>query len=173
MAATRGFHPSFHYSLLLQATARQKELLRQHRCTPAATIAIPIVSQLPLFLGTSAALSHAARTAPGLESEAFLSLTSLASADPTATLPIALGLLTFINVESSRWFASAEALQREQAATERTAARRAAGELVLEPHKITQSALRGMSVARILIASLWPGVSLSRYHAITVQGTER
>ena len=74
---------------------------------------MPIVSQLPVFIGTSWMLSHLSQPPTLFDNESFLTLTSLAHSDPTATLPIVLGLVTLANVESSRWFASAEALQRE------------------------------------------------------------
>lgn len=93
------------------------------------------------------------------DSEEFLTLTSLAHPDPTATLPIVLGLITLANVETARWFMSAEALQREQKVAEWTAEKRAKGETVLEPKKIIQSGMRGLSIGRILIAAVIPGVS--------------
>ncbi|KAI1795182.1 60Kd inner membrane protein-domain-containing protein [Ganoderma leucocontextum] len=139
------------------ATKRRKELLAQHNASPMLTILLPAVSQLPLFVGTSWVLSAASAAPTVLDSEAFLTLTSLAHADSTATLPILLGIITLANVESSRWFASAEALQREQQVTKWTAERRARGEQVLEPGKISQSALRLLSVGRILIAAMVPG----------------
>lgn len=123
------------------------------------TIFLPAASQLPLFVGTSWVLSHASVVPTVLDSEAFLTLTSLAHADATATLPILLGIITLANVESSRWFASAEALQRERRVAKWTAERRARGEQILEPSKISQSALRLLSVGRILIAAMVPGVS--------------
>ena len=94
-----------------------------------------------------------------LDSESFLTLTSLSHGDPTGTLPIALGLLTFANIDASRWYMTAESRAREQQVAEWAAKRRAAGETVLEPKKIFQSALRIASVGRILIALMVPGVS--------------
>lgn len=55
---------------------------------------------------------------------------------------------------------SAEALQREQKVAEWTAEKRAKGETVLEPKKIIQSGMRGLSIGRILIAAVIPGVSI-------------
>ena len=124
------------------------------------TIVAPIVTQLPLFVGTSMMLSHASAAPTVLDTEAFFTLTSLAHADGTATLPIVLGLVTLANVESARWFVSAEVLAREQQVAAWTAARRARGETVLEPRRIYQTALRVMSVGRILIAAMVPGVRL-------------
>ncbi|KAH9853524.1 60Kd inner membrane protein-domain-containing protein [Lenzites betulinus] len=139
------------------AAERRKRLLRAHSCSPIPTIALPIVTQLPLFVGTSMVLSHAARAPTPFDAEAFFTLTSLAHADATLTLPIMLGMITLANVESARWFVSAEALEREQRVARWTAERRARGENVLEPRRIYQTSLRIMAVARILIAAMVPG----------------
>ncbi|KAH9899921.1 60Kd inner membrane protein-domain-containing protein [Cubamyces lactineus] len=139
------------------AAERRKELLKQHHCSPIPTIAMPIVSQLPLFIGTSMVFSEVARAPTVLDSEAFFTLTSLSHADSTLTLPIMLGVITLANVESSRWFVSAEVLEREQRVAKWTAERRARGEQILEPKKIYQTSLRILSVARILIAAMVPG----------------
>ncbi|CDO71272.1 hypothetical protein BN946_scf184908.g29 [Trametes cinnabarina] len=139
------------------AAKRRTELLRENRCSPMLTIAMPIVTQLPLFVGTSMVMSEAARAPTVLDSEAFFTLTSLSHADSTLTLPIMLGIITLANVESSKWFVSAEVLQREQQVSKWTAERRARGEQVLEPRKIYQTALRILSVGRILIAAMVPG----------------
>ncbi|EIW62008.1 uncharacterized protein TRAVEDRAFT_115603 [Trametes versicolor FP-101664 SS1] len=140
------------------AAQRRKTLLAEYNASPIPTIAMPILTQLPLFVGTSMVLSDATRSAGTvLDSETFLTLTSLAHPDATLTLPIVLGMITLANVESSRWFVSAEVLQREQQVAKWTAERRARGENVLEPRRIYQTALRIMSVGRILIAAMVPG----------------
>ncbi|KAI0750737.1 60Kd inner membrane protein-domain-containing protein [Daedaleopsis nitida] len=149
--------PSLQKSTRDLATARRKQLLADHRCSPIPTIAVPVVTQLPLFVGTSMVFSHAAGAPSVLDGEAFFTLTSLAHADATYTLPIMLGVVTLANVETARWFVSAEALQREQQVAQWTAARRARGEQVLEPRKIYQTSLRMLSVGRILIAAMVPG----------------
>jgi mitochondrial inner membrane protein COX18 len=120
---------------------------------------IPPLTQLPLFVGTSMMLGRASVPPTVLDSESFLTLTSLSHGDPTATLPIVLGFLTFANIDASRMFLTQESRAREQQVAEWTAKRRAAGETVLEPKKIFQSALRVASVGRILIALMVPGVS--------------
>ena len=103
-----------------------------------------------------------------VRTEAFFTLTSLAHADSTATLPILLGIITLANVESSRWFVSPAELQREAQVAKWTAERRAKGEQILEPRKISQSALRILSVGRILIAAMVPGVSSTLHSACCV-----
>jgi inner membrane protein COX18 len=139
--------------------ARRKGLFAQHRCRPWVTMLIPPLTQLPVFVGSSmflARLSQAPNSA--FDSEAFLTLTSLAHPDPTAALPIALGMITLANVESSRWFVNAAAREREDAEQKRVAEQRAQGRIVLEPRKIVQSGLRLLSVGRILIGAVVPGV---------------
>ena len=119
---------------------------------------IPAVSQLPLFVGFSVMLNNLSRHPTVFDSESFLTLTSLAHADPTVTLPIVIGLLSLANAESSRWFISAEAAKREAQVQDWTNKRRARGETVIQPKKIIQSTLRMYSVARILISAVFPGV---------------
>lgn len=141
--------------------ARRKELFAEHRCRPWLTMLIPPLTQLPLFVGSSMFLSRLSQPPTVFDSESFLTLTSLSHSDPTAALPIALGLITLMNVESSssiRWFASAEAREREELEEKRIAEKRARGDIVLQPQKIVQSALRLLSVGRILIGALVPGV---------------
>lgn len=123
------------------------------------TMLIPPLTQLPLFVGMSMMLSHVSTRPTVLESESFLTLTSLVNGDPTLTLPIVLGVVTFANVDASRWFMTPEAIAREQRVAEHNAKKRAAGESVYEPRKIFQNTLRLASVGRILIAALVPGVS--------------
>ena len=94
-----------------------------------------------------------------LDSEAFLTLTSLTHGDPTLTLPILLGVVTFANVDATRFFATPERIAREQRQEEYNAKKRAAGETVYQPRKIFQNTLRLAAVGRILIAALVPGVS--------------
>lgn len=145
-----------------QMLARRKELFADHRCRPWLTMLIPPLTQLPLFVGSSMFLSRLSQSPMTVfDSESFLTLTSLSHADPTAALPIALGLITLANVESSasvRWFASAEARERKELEEKRTAEKRAQGNIILQPQKIVQSALRLLSVGRILIGALVPGV---------------
>jgi inner membrane protein COX18 len=141
--------------------ARRKELFAEHRCRPWLTMAIPPLTQLPLFVGSSMFLSRLSQPPTVFDAEAFLTLTSLAHADPTAALPIALGLITLANVESSRWFVSVEAKEREELEQRQTAEKRAQGQIVLEPQKIVRSGLRLLSVGRILIGAVVPGVSTS------------
>ena len=140
-------------------TARLSELFAEHRCRPWLTMVIPPLTQLPVFVGSSMFLARLSQPPnSAFDSEAFLTLTSLAHPDPTAVLPIALGMITLANVESSRWFISAAVREREDAEQERIAEQRAQGQNVLEPRKIVQSGLRLLSIGRILIGAVVPGV---------------
>lgn len=143
---------------LSQAKVRQNNLLALHQCSPLPTMIIPPLTQLPLFVGFSMVLSRASQPPTVFDSESFLTLTSLAHSDPTATLPIVLGLITLANVESTRWFVSAAASERQKKVAQWVAARRAKGEAVIEPRKVIQTSLRVLAVARILIAAVVPGV---------------
>ncbi|KAH9006942.1 60Kd inner membrane protein-domain-containing protein [Lactarius hatsudake] len=138
-------------------TTRRDELFASHRCRPWVTMLVPPLTQLPLFVGSSMFLSRLSQPPTVFDSESFLTLTSLAHADPTAALPIALGIITLANVESSRWFISKEAKERDELEQKRVAEKRAQGHMVLEPRKIVQSGLRILSVGRILIGSVVPG----------------
>jgi inner membrane protein COX18 len=138
--------------------ARRNALFAEYRCRPWLTMLIPPLTQLPLFVGSSMFLSRLSQPPTAFDSESFLTLTSLAHADPTAALPIALGIVTLANVESARWFVSAAVRERDELEQKRIAEKRAQGHVVLEPRKILQSGLRLLSVGRILIGAVVPGV---------------
>lgn len=124
------------------------------------TLVIPPFTQLPVFVGCSIALAHISQHPTPLDSESFLTLSTLVHPDPTATLPIALGFITLANVESSRWFITDQQREREVKVQRWKEEKIAKGERVIEPQKIIKSALRLVSVGRILIASMVPGVEL-------------
>jgi hypothetical protein len=90
-----------------------------------------------------------------------LTLTTLVHADPTTTLPIILGIVTMANVESSRWFMTEEEVEREKKVEQWSAEKRAQGHTIVQPKKHIQSALRLLSVGRILLGAVVPGVCLS------------
>jgi inner membrane protein COX18 len=139
-------------------TARRDQLFEEHACRPLPTIVIPVLTQLPLFVLTSAVLAQLSKSPTPFDSESFLTLTTLAHPDPTAALPVILGIVTLANVESSRWFMSEEEREREKKVNEWNATKRAQGHLIIEPKKHIQSSLRLLSVGRILLGSLVPGV---------------
>ena len=93
-----------------------------------------------------------------LDSETFLTLTSLVNPDPTAAIPILIGVITFANVESAKWFITDQQKSRQARVEKWNEEKRAQGDTVIEPKKIVQNSLRVMSVGRILIAAMVPGV---------------
>lgn len=123
-------------------------------------MAIPPLTQLPVFVGCSIVLAHVSQHPTPLDSESFLTLSTLVHPDPTAALPIALGFITLANVESSRWFMTDQQREREVKVQRWKEEKIAKGERVIEPQKIIKSALRLVSVGRILIATMVPGVEL-------------
>lgn len=138
-------------------TTRQKQLFSEYHCSPGFTMAIPIITQVPLFMGFSIVLNRLSQAPTPFDSESFLTLSTLAHADPTATLPIALGLITLANVESSRWFITDAQRERQEKVQKWKEDRVARGETVIEPQKIIKSALRLISVGRIVVATMVPG----------------
>lgn len=138
-------------------TTRRQQLFSEYRCTPGFTMAIPIITQVPLFMGFSIVLNRLSQAPTPFDSESFLTLSTLAHADPTATLPIALGLITLANVESSRWFITDAQRERQEKVQKWKEDRVARGETVIEPQKIIKSALRLISVGRIVVATMVPG----------------
>lgn len=116
-------------------------------------------SQLPVFIVMSMMFNRLAQDPTPFDSEAFLTLTSLNHPDPTWALPIVLGFVTMANVESNNWLMSAVQRDRLRKAEERRAQQMAAGKgLALQPHQVIKTTLYGLSVARIVLAGLSPGV---------------
>ncbi|KAF9569292.1 hypothetical protein CPC08DRAFT_701796 [Agrocybe pediades] len=139
-------------------TARRKELLEEHRCSPLPSIVIPPLAQLPVFLGFTVVLNRLSAAPTPFDSESFLTLTSLAHVDPTMTLPVVLGFLTMANVESSNWVMNAAEREQQRSMEEREAKRVAdGGKPRIHPGKLIKTVLRGLSVVRIVIAALTPG----------------
>ena len=143
-----------------QAKAQRKELLSKLGISPGLIMAIPALTQLPVFVSSSIMFSRLAQPPSVLDSETFLTLTSLVNPDPTATIPILIGLITFANVESAKWFISDTQKGRQEKVEKWNAEKRAQGHTVVEPAKIVKNALGVMSVGRILIAAVVPGVGV-------------
>ena len=124
---------------------------------------VPPASQIPIFVALSAAFFRAV-SEPGsaLRDEAFLTLPSLALPDPTMVLPIGLGLVSLATIETSKWFVTEERARRSAERKRRDDIQRAQGKVVVQPLKYTRSILRGLSVGRILLAAMAPGVSPCR-----------
>ncbi|KAF9780144.1 60Kd inner membrane protein-domain-containing protein [Thelephora terrestris] len=150
------------YSKLLsltrpQAQVERKKLLAKHGVSPALIVAVPVLTQLPVFVLCSLVFSRLTQPPSVLDSETFLTLTSLVNPDPTAVIPILIGMITFANVESAKWFITDQQKSRQARVERWNEEKRAQGDTVIEPKKIVQNALRVMSVGRILIAAMVPG----------------
>ena len=120
---------------------------------------LPPLSQLPVFIGFTIILSRLSQDPTPFDSESFLTLTTLAHPDPTMTLPIILGLITMANVESNSWLMNA-AERAKLRSLEQEKAKRITeeGKRSIELGKVVKTALRGLSVLRIIVASVTPGV---------------
>jgi inner membrane protein COX18 len=119
---------------------------------------VPVLTQLPVFVLTTAVLARLSQTPTPFDSESFLTLTTLSHADPTMLLPVVLGIVTMANVESSRWSMTEEEREREKKVRQWSSEKRAQGHVIIEPKKHVQSALRLLSVGRIPLGALVPGV---------------
>ncbi|KAI0030706.1 membrane insertase OXA1/ALB3/YidC, partial [Vararia minispora EC-137] len=141
-------------------TKRRDVLLKQHAGSPIATMLIPILAQAPLFVGMSYFFVALARPPAAfiLDAESFLSLTSMTHTDPTAALPIALGILTLANVESANWFLGERAREIEARERARRKRLREEGKIALPSlGTIVKPLLRGLSVVRIVFGTMMPG----------------
>ncbi|KIJ70050.1 hypothetical protein HYDPIDRAFT_104734 [Hydnomerulius pinastri MD-312] len=136
---------------------RRKELFKEHHCQPWLTNLLPIAVQLPLFVVLSMVFRRLSENPTPFDSESFLTLSTLAHPDSTAALPIAIGLLTFANVESSRWFMTDAERAREVQVKKWTEERVARGEFVIQPMKMLKSGLRYSALFRTFIALSVPG----------------
>lgn len=130
---------------------------------------VPALTQLPIFMFSTAFFSSLATRPTPLDDEAFATLTSLAKPDPTGVLPVALGLVTLGNVETAGWFIGAERAARnaeiESQREEANEKKRVKGlPVVPRARDIVQSSLRMLSVLRILFGVMVDGVSLLIYH---------
>jgi inner membrane protein COX18 len=141
-----------------QAQIERKKLLAKHGVSPALIMAVPALTQLPVFVLSSLVFSTLTQSPSVLDAESFLTLTSLVNPDPTATIPVLIGIITFANVESAKWFVTDQQKSREESVEKWNEEKRVQGHTVIEPRKIVQNALRVMSVGRILIAAMVPGV---------------
>jgi inner membrane protein COX18 len=139
-------------------TKKFNELIKERKCDPKWTIAISALVQAPPYIAFSMILSRAAADPlTPFRSESFLTLTSLAHPDPTMTLPIVLGIISMANVDTKSWWMTAAEQDREKKFHQWKAekAERKGKPYVQSPLK---SVLRGLSIARIGLAMLVPGV---------------
>ena len=83
------------------------------------------------------------------------------------TLPVVLGFLSMANVESGNWVLNAaerEQQRESQAAEQKRIAE--GGEQRIRPGQHIKSALRGLSILRIIFAAVAPGVSICFYNLL-------
>lgn len=138
----------------------QKELLKKFKCGPRPTIIIPIITQIPVFVAMSMLCARIAAPPTPLDGESFLTLSTLAHTDPTMVLPVVVGMLTLANVEASSWFLTAEQLAKQKEQERKIVEKaREKGKPPIVVEKVVKGAMRGLSVVRILITSVMPGVS--------------
>lgn len=114
---------------------------------------MPVLSQLPVFVGLTYLFSHLSVAPTPFDSESFLTLTSLAHPDPTMVMPIVLGCLAMAQVESGNWLLSASEREEQRKLDEKLAGKQSVG-------TATKSVLRLVSVVRVVVAALTPGVRL-------------
>lgn len=152
-------------SYLVKPKVRRRldELLKQEKCSRWPTMLAPAAVQLPLFLGGSLLFRFLAERPTPLDGESFLTLLSLARPDPTACLPIALGLITLANVESAQWFVRNEKWTEEEAAKQLREKTQLSekGHVTVPVKEVVQGSLRVASVIRIVIGAMVDGVSIS------------
>jgi len=139
-------------------TARRKELFKEYRCSPLLSIITPPLAQLPVFVTFTVVLSRLSEHPTPFDSESFFTLSTLAHADPTMTLPVILGFLSMANVESGNWVLNAAEREQERKADQEERKRiLGGGKPRLHPGKVFKTILRGLSIVRIIIAGLTPG----------------
>lgn len=135
------------------------ELIKERNCDPKWTIPVSALVQAPPYIAFSMILSRvAADPLTPFRSESFLTLTSLAHSDPTMALPIILGIISMANVDTRNWWLTAAERERDKKYHEWKAAKadKEGKPYIQSPLK---SALRGLSIVRIGLAMLVPGVS--------------
>ncbi|KAG5648980.1 hypothetical protein DXG03_000329 [Asterophora parasitica] len=154
-AYLQGIHQKRSVEVLTQI---RKDLFKKHKCQPLPSIIIPPLSQLPVFVVGTIMLGRLSLDPTPFDSESFLTLSTLAHPDPTMTLPIVLGILSMVNVESSNWVMNAAEKERERQIEDRNAKAIAEGaKPQIKPRAVIKSALRFLSVGRIIIAAMVPG----------------
>ena len=124
------------------------------------TFLLPLVTQLPVFFGSTVVFSRLCQSPTPFDMESFLTLSNLSHVDPTTTLPIVLGFITLANVESSQWFMTASQREKKAAADAKFKKDAEAGVLKFEWSRTVKPALRFASVGRVILASMVPGVSV-------------
>jgi len=142
-------------------TQKFNQLIEERNCDPKWTIPISVLVQAPPYIVFSIILSCAAADPlTPFRSESFLTLTSLAHPDPTMTMPIVLGIISMANVDTRNWWLTLAEREKEKKFHEwkATKAERQGKPYIKSPLK---NIMRGLSIARIGLAMLVPGVSFN------------
>lgn len=134
---------------------KRKELLKLHRCSPWATVAISSISQLPMFVLLSSTFLYISNE-PGsvFRDEAAFTLQSLAHPDATAAIPVMTGLVSLATIETSHLFLRQErSHSREDPVNKSTGERR----IAINPTRYIKSAIRILSLGRVILTFMMPG----------------
>jgi hypothetical protein len=137
-------------SRALKLRERTKELCKKHNCTQWVTIAGNIATQFPPFMLLSVVLHHASQAPTPLDSESFLTLTTLTHPDTTFFVPILVGIATLANIEVNGWtrlrrLKSMSSLQSERPTLS----------------SMSKSTYRLLSLFRVSLTATVPGVGSS------------
>lgn len=81
---------------------RKQELEKKHNCTLGPTIAYPTLVAIPTFI-LSTSIFFSAAGLPAIASNPLLNEAFLLPHDATPVLPIAIGVLSLINLEVGTW----------------------------------------------------------------------
>lgn len=117
---------------------------------------VPFIAQAPPFILLSLTLIRASTDPTPLDSESFMTLTTLAHPDSTMMIPILVGLVTVANVESS-------VLLRRRPESHSVSGKEQTRRIAYYLQSALKQILLGISVLRIPITMLQPGVSESSF----------
>jgi inner membrane protein COX18 len=103
--------------------------------------------------------------APGsvLHDEAILTLQSLAYPDLTVALPVIIGLISLATIETSQWLVTEERAIRLRKTSFRNEVQWDQGKIIINPCRHIKGIMSGLSVGRIILAAMMPGVSSQNY----------
>jgi inner membrane protein COX18 len=139
--------------------SHRKKLFKENNCQLVPTMLFPQLVNLPLFVAGSFICSAACMPPSPLSMESILTLHNLSAADSTATLPIIVGLITFANVETSRWLVGGQHARELLARKlEQKKKDEEEGIIRINPQDASKSMLRLFSVLRIVVGLTMPGV---------------
>ncbi|TDL29551.1 hypothetical protein BD410DRAFT_779991 [Rickenella mellea] len=147
---------------LAAIATRRKELCKQYNCSILPTALLPAATQLPVFVGQTLFFGHLCARPTPFDFESFLTITSLSHPDPTAALPIALGLVSLANIETNQWFLDSAKLQRYEKSRKRLEEMRQKqienGRVPMPTtNEVIRTTLRILSILRIVVGVMVDG----------------